>query len=311
MINRNGHQQRIGFIGTGIMGSGMARNLIRTGYDVHVYNRTRSKAEAVTHSGGTVADCPADAARDADVIITMLSDPEALLGVVTGVQGILETIQPGTILIDSSTVSPPTSLEVLQRLQEKEAMMLDAPVFGSKNEAEKGELGFLVGGDAEVLERVQDIFDCLGRVRHIGGNGRGASAKLVLNLIMAGTLQVFNEGMVLGTKAGIDPKVMLELILSSRARSGIIEMKAPQILNRNFTPFFPLHLMAKDMRLVRESAAELGMQLPIAETLNAVYSGCLNAGLANEDFAATVKLLEQQAELEVKLQPSPAPCPVP
>jgi len=282
------------------MGSGMARNLIRKGFDVSIYNRTRSKAEEVALSGGTVVESPAEVVHQADVVITMLSDPDALHSVVTGESGILETIQPGTVLIDSSTVSPPASLHIWKMLLEKEADMLDAPVFGSKKEAENGDLGFLVGGEAEVLARVQDVFDCMGRVNHVGANGMGASAKLVVNLIMAGTLQVFQEAMVLGTRAGLDPDALLEIILSTRARSGIIEMKAPQILTRNFTPFFPLSLMAKDLRLVQESAAALGMSLPVAQALNAVYAGCLQDGLGQEDFAATIKPLEAQAHVEVK-----------
>jgi 3-hydroxyisobutyrate dehydrogenase-like beta-hydroxyacid dehydrogenase len=292
--------KKIGFIGTGLMGRGMARSLIRKGHTVRIYNRTRAKAEEVAELGGTVADTPAEAVRDADVIVTMLADPAALLGVVEGEHGILASIRPGAVLIDSSTVSPPTTHRVLELLKANGADMLDAPVFGSKNEAEKGELGFIVGGTPEVLARVQDVLDCMGRTNHVGANGMGAYAKLVVNLVIAGTLQAFNESMVLATKAGIDPEKMLQIILSSRARSGIIEMKAPQILNRDFSAFFPLQLMAKDMRLVLESASSLGLELPVVTTLNEMYAKCIAAGLANEDFAATIKPLEKQAALEVK-----------
>jgi 3-hydroxyisobutyrate dehydrogenase-like beta-hydroxyacid dehydrogenase len=232
--------------------------------------------------------------------VTMLADPAALLGVMEGPDGVLATIAPGTVLIDSSTVSPPTTQRVLELLKTKGADMLDAPVFGSKNEAEKGELGFIVGGDAAVLERVRDVLEAMGRVNHLGGNGLGAHAKLVVNLVIAGTLQAFNEAMVLATKGGLDAESVLKIILSSRARSGIIEMKAPQVMKRDFSPFFPLQLMAKDMRLVLESAASLGVELPFATALSAGYERCLAAGLGGEDFAATIKPLEQQAAVEVK-----------
>ena len=284
--------QTIAFIGTGLMGRGMARNLIRQGHTVRLYNRTRAKAEEVAQLGGVVTDSPAEAARDADVIFTMLADPTALLGVVEGEQGILAGIRPGAVLIDSSTVSPPTTRRVLEHLRAKGADMLDAPVFGSKNEAEGGTLGFIVGGDAAVLARVQPVLDCLGKTTHVGGNGAGASAKLVVNLIMASTLHAFNEGMTLAEKSGIDPATMLQVILSCRARSGIIEMKAPKVLARDFTPFFPLRLMAKDLRLVGETAAALGLQLPQAAALNRIYADALAGGLAEEDFAATFKLLQ-------------------
>lgn len=142
----------------------------------------------------------------------------------------------------------------------------------------------------------------MGRTNHVGGNGMGASAKLAVNLVIAGTLQAFNESMVLATKAGLDPAAMLQIILSSRARSGIIEMKAPQILKGDFTPFFPLQLMAKDMRLVLESAVALGVELPFATALSGIYERCIADGLAGEDFAAAIKPLEKQAAREVRAQ---------
>lgn len=304
------NRRTIGFIGTGLMGSGMARRLIRHGHALRIYNRTRSKAEEVARLGGYVADSPADAARGAEVVVTMLSDPPALLGVVEGADGILATLPRGAVLIDSSTVSPPTTLRVRGLLEGKGADMLDAPVFGSKNEAERGELGFIVGGERAVLDRVQPVLDAMGRTLHVGGNGMGAYAKLVVNLVIAGTLQAFNEGMVLATRAGIDPEAMAQILLSSRARSGIIEMKAPQVLRRDFSPFFPLQLMAKDMRLVLETAASLGLELPVASALGEVYSACLAAGLGGEDFCATIKSLERGAGAEVtSIQPGvPSPC---
>jgi 3-hydroxyisobutyrate dehydrogenase-like beta-hydroxyacid dehydrogenase len=188
----------------------------------------------------------------------------------------------------------------MELLEAKNASMLDAPVFGSKNEAENGELGFIVGGAHETLARVQEVLDCMGRTIHVGANGMGAYAKLVVNLIVAATLEAFNEGMVLATRAGLDPEVMSQIILSSRARSGIIEMKAPQILKRDFTPFFPLQLMAKDMRLVNESAEALNVQLPFAAALQKIFAACVAEGLAGDDFAATIKHLEKQAGVEVK-----------
>src|SRR6266705_1842801 len=223
----------IGFIGAGLMGRGMARNLIRRGHSVRIYNRTRAKALEVAELGGKVVASPAAAARGADVVVTMLADPAAVLEVVEGDQGLLKTIQRGAVLIDSSTISPPTSLRVMRRLKAHGAHMLDAPVFGSKNEAEKGELGLIVGGEPKVLERVQDVLDCMGRTIYVGANGMGAYAKLVVNLVIASSLQAFNEGMVLATKAGIEPDLMFQIIQSSRARSGIIDMKAPQILKRD------------------------------------------------------------------------------
>jgi 3-hydroxyisobutyrate dehydrogenase-like beta-hydroxyacid dehydrogenase len=290
----------IGFIGTGLMGRGMARNLIRKGHTVKLYNRTRAKAEDAASIGGKVVSTPAEAADGSDIIVTMLADPPAVFEVIEGADGVLTKISRGAILIDSSTVSPPTSLRVLEGLKAHGAHMIDAPVFGSKNEAEKGELGFIVGGEREVVDRVKDVLDCMGKTIYVGANGMGAYTKLVVNYVVASTLQAFNEGMVLATKAGIDPDRMFQVIQSSRARSGIIDMKAPQILKRDFNPFFPLKLMAKDMRLVQETADVLGVQMPFINSLTKVYADSIKNGLADEDFAATIKLLEQQAAVVVK-----------
>lgn len=290
----------IGFIGTGLMGAGMARNLIRKGHNVKIYNRTRAKAEAVASIGGRVVDSPAEATEGSEVIVTMLADPTAVLEVIEGPNGVLTSLQCGAILIDSSTVSPPTSLRVLESLKSRGAHMLDAPVFGSKNEAERGELGLIVGGEREIVDRVQDVLDCLGKTIYVGGNGMGAYTKLVVNLVVASTLEAFNEGMVLATKAGIDPDLMFKVIQSSRARSGIIDMKAPNILKRDFTPFFPLKLMGKDMNLALETAKILGVNMPVVQALTGVYNDCMRDGLAEEDFAATIKALEKQSGIVVK-----------
>jgi 3-hydroxyisobutyrate dehydrogenase-like beta-hydroxyacid dehydrogenase len=290
----------IGFIGTGIMGRRMAANLIRKGHKVSIYNRTRTKAEEVAKAGGAVADTPAKAAEGADVVITMVADPKALFEVIEGENGVLKTIRRDAVLIDSSTVSPPATLRVFEALKARGAHMLDAPVFGSKNEAERGELGFIVGGEKEIVARVQDVLDCMGKTNYVGGNGKGAYTKLVVNLVVATTLEAFNEGMVLATKAGIDPDLMLQIIQSSRARSGIIDMKGPQILKRDFNAFFPLKLMGKDMNLALETARELGASMPCVTALAEVYRQCLQDGLADEDFAATIKLLEKQAGVVVK-----------
>jgi 3-hydroxyisobutyrate dehydrogenase-like beta-hydroxyacid dehydrogenase len=293
-------KKTIGFIGAGLMGRGMARSLLRKGHAVRIYNRTRQKTNTVAELGGEVCDSPAAAVDGVDVVMTMLADPRALREVLDGERGVLAGIARGCVLVDSSTISPPTTLAVRRQLNERGAEMIDAPVFGSKNEAEKGELGFIVGGDRDVLARVQPVLDCMGRTIYVGANGMGAYAKLVVNLVIASTLQAFNEGMMLATKAGIEPGLMLQIIQSSRARSAIIEMKAPQILKRDFSAFFPLRLMAKDIGLIRETADALKVPMPFAETLQGVYRDCLDAGLGDEDFGATIKILEQQTGVQVE-----------
>lgn len=187
---------------------------------------SRSNADEVSSIGGTVVSTPSEAARDVEVVVTMLADPASL---------------------------PATTLLLREALKARGAAMIDAPVFGSKNDAEAAQIGFIVGADRAVFDSVIDVFECMGKPFYVGVNGMGIYAKLVVNLIIAVTLQAMNEGMILAAKAGVDPDIMLQVILSSRARSGIIEMKAPQILKRDFTAFFPLRLMNKDMGLVMDA----------------------------------------------------------
>jgi 3-hydroxyisobutyrate dehydrogenase-like beta-hydroxyacid dehydrogenase len=284
----------------------MARSLLRHGHHVRLFNRTRSKAEEAAQAGGDVVDTPAEAARDADVLVTMLADPAAVVDVAEGPNGYLTGVRRGAVVIDSSTVSPATTARVARALAERDAHILDAPVFGSKGEAERGELGFIVGGDRQVLESVADVFASMGKTFYVGGSGMGCLAKLVVNSIIATTLQSFNEGMLLATRAGIAPDVMYEVIQSSRARSGIIEMKGPQVLKRDFSPFFPLHLMHKDLGLALDTANASKVPVFLLGALRQVYAACMAQGLGQEDFCASIKLLEQLADTQVGAAPSEA-----
>src|SRR6185436_11343986 len=283
----------IGFVGTGLMGRGMARSLIRKGHALQVYNRTRAKAEEVAQLGGKVAATPADAARGADVVVTMLADPKAVADCFEGPQGLLSTLSKNAVVIDSSTVSPPTTKTMAEAVRAKGGHLLDAPVFGSKNEAENGALGFIVGGDRAVFDSVQDVFSCMGKSTYMGATGMGATAKLVVNLVIAAELEAFYEGMVMATKAGLDPDQMYSILMNSRARSGIYEMKGRSILKRDFTTFFPLRLMDKDMRLALETAEALRVSLPAVQAVKEVLGACVAAGQADEDMSSAIKHLER------------------
>lgn len=289
----------IGFVGTGLMGRGMARSLLRNGHTLKIYNRTRAKAEEVAQAGGVVVDTPKEAADGAEFVITMLADPEAVTACFEGDTGILSSLVQGAIVIDSSTISPQTTTCIAEQVKGKGAQLLDAPVFGSKNEAENGALGFLVGGEREAFDAAQEILTCLGKPSYMGASGMGVCAKLVINLVIGGALEAFNEGMVMATRAGLDPDLMYSVLMNSRARCGIFEMKAPSVLKRDFTTFFPLKLMDKDLRLVLETADSLGLSMPAIQAVKGVYGKCVSAGLGDEDFSATIKHLERQANVEV------------
>jgi 3-hydroxyisobutyrate dehydrogenase-like beta-hydroxyacid dehydrogenase len=293
--------ESIGFIGLGIMGQPMALNLAMAEYKLAVYNRTPGKAAALEAMGARVAASPADAARDADAVVIIVSDSAAVESVVTGKDGILESLRTGAIVIDSSTISPAVSRKMACLAAGKGASWLDAAVTGSKHGAEKGELTFMVGGDRETFDRAMPILQVLGK-KHIycGLHGLGLSAKLAQNTIQATMLEVFCEGFVLATKAGVRPETMLEIIQSSMARAGLTDFKAPFIFKGDFTPYFPLKLMHKDLELAAEAGYAQGVPMPVLAAVKEVYMAAKAQGKGELDYAAVVTFLEELAGVKVR-----------
>ena len=294
--------QNIAFIGLGIMGTPMALNLVKAGFNVTVYNRTRSKADVLERAGARVAATPAVAARDAEVIVTIVSDTAAMEEVVCGKGGVLETIRSGAILIDSSTISPTVSRKLACHLAGKGASMLDAPVTGSKHGAEKGELTFMIGGERETLERAMPVLKVLGK-KHIycGQHGLGLAAKLAMNAILATTVEIFSEGFVMAAKAGVPPQTLLEIMQSSLARCGIVDFKAPFVFKGDFTPYFPLKLMHKDLELAMEAAYAQNLAMPATAAVKEVYGAAKAQGKGDLDYAAVITFLEGLAGVEVRV----------
>lgn len=291
----------IGFLGTGIMGRGMVRNLLRGGCDLQVYNRTKTRAEEAVEGRGRVVDTPADAARGAGVVFTMLADPEAVMACYEGPDGLLAGLAEGTVVIDSSTISKPATLRLAELVSSHGGIFLDAPVTGSKREAESGNLRFLIGGEESVIDKVRPVLDLMGTSVRMGPTGTGITAKLVNNLVVAASMEAFSEGMVLAVSAGLNPEVMYDLLMTNpRARVGMAEVKGPTILKGDFTPAFALRLMRKDVRLAIETAGELGVKLPAAEAAKSVFDACMEEGLGDEDFSAAIKHLERTAGVEVR-----------
>ncbi len=293
--------QSIGFIGLGIMGQPMATNLVRAGYKVTVFNRTRSKAEPLEKAGARVAISPAEAARDADVVISIVSDSSAAEEVILGKGGALETLRAAAIVIDSSTISPIVSRRLACHTAGKGAQMLDAPVTGSKHGAEKGELTFMIGGERAVLDRAMSVLQVLGK-KHIycGQNGSGLAAKLAQNVIQAAMVEVFCEGFVLAAKAGVQPRTMFEIVQSSMARASLTDFKAPFIFKGDFTPYFPLKLMHKDLALAMEAAYAQGVAMPTAAAVKEVYGAAKAKGKGDQDYAAVITFLEEIAGVQVR-----------
>jgi 3-hydroxyisobutyrate dehydrogenase/2-hydroxy-3-oxopropionate reductase len=248
-----------------------------------------------------VASTPAAAAKDADFVIVIVTDSAAVEEVVLGKDGILGTVASGAIVIDSSTISPVVSRKMACHVAGQDAGWLDAAVTGSKHGAEKGELTFMVGGDRGVFERALPILQVLGK-KHIycGLNGMGLSAKLAQNAIQATMLEIFCEGLVLAAKAGVAPQTMLEILQSSLARAGLTDFKAPFIFKGDFTPYFPLKLMHKDLELAMEAGFALNVPMPALAAVKEVYSAAKAQGKGDLDYAAVITFLEELAGVKVR-----------
>jgi 3-hydroxyisobutyrate dehydrogenase-like beta-hydroxyacid dehydrogenase len=291
----------IGFIGLGIMGQPMALNLVKAGHPVTVFNRTPAKAEALKNAGAKVATTPAEAAAEADFVISIVSDTAAMEEVVMGKGGILDAVRTGAIVIDSSTISPVASRKFACKVAGKGASWLDAPVTGSKHMAEKGELTYMVGGDRETFDRALPVLQVLGK-KHIycGLHGLGLTAKLSQNVIQSTMVEIFCEGFVLAAKAGLKPQIMMEVIQGSMARASLTDFKAPFIFKGDFTPYFPLKLMHKDITLALESAYAQNVPMPAAAAVKEVYGAAKAQGKGDLDYAAVVTFLEELAKVQVR-----------
>ena len=275
----------VGLIGLGLMGKPIGRNLLTAGFPLIVWNRTTAKAEDLVRDGAKLAANPRDVASQADVLITIVSDPPALEEVLWGKGDALAALRPGSTLIDSSTISPALARREAAACAERGVDFLDAPVTGGTWGAEKGELVFMIGGKAEVLERVKPVLEAVGKKFFLlGPNGAGQIVKLAMNMLLALQVDALAESLALVTAAGVPGELLIEVMQSSMARSGVLDVKAPLLLKNQFPASFPLRLMHKDVRLALELAREKGVTLPAAAAAFATYTAIKNAAdAANDD----------------------------
>ncbi len=290
---------RVAFLGLGIMGRPMASNLVRAGHEVAVWNRSAGKDV----EGARVATSPADAAQSTEVVWMCVSDTAAVESVLFGPNGVEQSLTEGMIIADSSTISPSATRKFAERVAQKGVKYVDSPVTGSKTGAEAGTLLFIVGGDETTIERLKPLYAAMGKkIFRMGDVGKGQSAKLAMNLQIALIYEGFAEGLTLAAKLGVDPGTLIPLVNASMVRSGVVEYKAPFILDRDFSANFPLKLMRKDIRLALEAGKEARVKLPGLETVEEIYDMAVEDGHAELDFAATLMLLEKWAGIEVKGQ---------
>jgi 3-hydroxyisobutyrate dehydrogenase/2-hydroxy-3-oxopropionate reductase len=295
---------KLGFLGLGIMGYPMARNLLQAGHEVALWSFTSAKAEelAAKFPGlATACATPKEVAAKADVIVLIVGDTAMSEQVVFGADGLMEATNPGTVIVDASTVACAYSKSAALRCAEKGVEFLDAPCTGSKPGAEGGNLTFMIGGKKDVFDQVKPLLEPMGkRLYYCGGPGLGMHAKLTQNLILSNLLQAFNEGLVLATKAGVDPDLMLDILDNSAAKSGLIAFKAPYVFRRDFTTNFSVKWMHKDIGLMLESGRDLGVPLPLTSLTHQMFQAAIATGHGDEDICSTIKVLEGMTGVEVK-----------
>jgi 3-hydroxyisobutyrate dehydrogenase-like beta-hydroxyacid dehydrogenase len=294
---------KLGFLGLGLMGYPMARNLLRAGHEVALWSHNAEKSRKLAgEAGGRFCDTPRRVAEFAtDCIFLCVGTTEMSKEVIVGKNGIIEGVRAGAVVADASTISPSASREIGAALKAKGAEFLDAPCTGSTPGAEGGTLTFMIGGDQAVFENIKPYLEAMGkRLYFCGAAGMGLQAKLTQNLILCNIMMAFNEGMVLATKGGVDPKLMLDILDNSAAKSGLISYKAPFIFRRDFEANFSTKWMNKDIGLMLESGKELDVPLPLTGLTHQLFQMAIAAGHADEDFCSTIKVLEELVGVEVK-----------
>ena len=292
--------ERVGFVGLGVMGLPMARNLIAAGVELVVHSRSPGPVEAAVAEGADSAAGPKEVAAACDVTILMLPDDAAVEAVVEGEGGLLEGIRAGRLVIDMSTVSPELERRLAARLGDAGAAMLDAPVSGGDVGAKAGTLSIMVGGTQEAFERAQPLFDVLGdTVVRVGGHGSGQVVKACNQIVVALTIEAIAEALVLGSKAGVRPETILEVLSGGLAANRVIEVRGPNMLEHRFDPGFAIDLHHKDLGIALKTAREAGVSLPATALVDQMLSSLRERGRGGLDHSALLTHIEDLAGHEV------------
>jgi len=289
------------YLGLGVMGGGMASNLLKAGYNLTVWNRSVEKSEPFARKGARVVDTPADAVRDAELVMYSLSNDQAVEEVVFGANGILSEIKQGQIAIDMSTVLPATSLREQEAYAKRGVDFIDAPVFGSKNESANAKLWIMAAGSKAAFEKVKPVLEHLGQsIHYFGKNGNATAMKLVGNLIVALELEALAEGLVLAQKAGLDLSTVMDVVKVADFRSPLLVSNGRNILKRDFSPSFALKLMLKDADLIAKFSESLESTTPALPVVQKNLESAVALGFGEENASALIRALEKEAGIEVK-----------
>ena len=292
--------EKVGFIGLGIMGKPMARNLIRAGYDVVVHNRSPGPVEELSGEGAEAAGGPKEVAQNSDIVITMLPDSPQVREVVAGENGVLEGINEGALIVDMSTISPVVSQELAAEAKKKGASMIDAPVSGGDVGAIEGTLSIMVGGDEKDFERARPLFDVMGgTVNHVGPAGAGQVTKAANQIVVALTIEAVSEALVLGSKGGVAPEKILDVLSGGLAGNKVMEVKREKFLSHTFDPGFRIELHHKDLGIALAAGREYGVALPITALVDQMLLSLRRKGFGREDHSALLRVIEDLSQHEI------------
>ena len=286
--------EKVGFVGTGIMGAAMARNLLGAGHELVAYNRTKAKAEALAEHGAEVAGSPGEVAEACGVVITMLPGPPEVREVVAGEGGLLESAHEGTLIVDMSTSSPALARMLHRAAKEKGVGTLDAPVSGGDVGATEGTLSIMVGGDEEDFRGAEHLFEAMGgTVVHVGGAGAGQVVKACNQVVVALVIEAVTEALVLGSRAGVAPEKVVEVLSGGLAASKVLEVKGEKLLSRNFAPGGKVEYHRKDLGIALETGREHGAALPVTALVDQMFGALMAKGRGGWDHSALITLIEE------------------
>jgi 2-hydroxy-3-oxopropionate reductase len=292
--------EKVGFIGLGIMGGPMAQNLMEDGYELVLYNRTPEKAEEIAGDGATVVESPREVAESCDVVVLMLPDSPQVEEIVEGENGVLEGIKEGALIVDMSTISPVVTRELAEKIEERGASMLDAPVSGGEPGAQQGTLAIMAGGSEEDFERARPLLEVMGdAITHVGPTGAGQTAKAANQIVVAVTLEGISEALVLASKAGVAPEKILEAISGGLAGSNVMEAKKENFLEHDFEPGFRVDLHHKDLGIALATGREYGVSLPVTAIVDQMLESLKTKGRGDRDHSAILTFIEDQAQHEL------------
>ena len=288
---------RVGFIGLGVMGLPMARNLLAAGYEVVAHSRSPAPVEEAVEAGATSADTPAAVAAGSDLTVLMLPDDPAVERVVEGSGGVVEGAAPGHLLVDMSTVSPARAVRNAELMAQAQGSALDAPVSGGDVGARNGTLAIMAGGPAEVFERARPVFEVLGsKIVHVGDTGAGQVVKACNQVVVALTIEAVAEALVLGSRCGVAPETIVDVLSGGLAGSKVLEVRGPNMLGHDFTPGFTLDLHHKDLGIALATARDHGVSLPATALVDQAIASLRTRGHGGEDHSSLLTYVEELAQ---------------